>query len=201
MTDNRQFREMHMAAIKKLEGRSPEDISRKGNLYYDNENNVFCFETFGKKCHVSYPEFAFDQEPEMWTLLTILQYMDEADGTPLTNCYIGLNEFQDGGLVRGSSFDRENEKIIQKKIGQADPESVKQAMLSLGGKILDGKGDLTALFYFMPNFPLLLNIWFEDDEFPASCKVLCDQAAEHYLKVEAAGLIAGVLLQEIETRL
>ena len=134
----------------------------------------------------------------MWMHLTILQYMAEADGHPLDSEWISLSDLQVGGLVRGASFDRENDALIQRGIGKLDVETLRRVGRKMGAVEVSSKADLSLQFWFMPRFPYLLNLWFADEEFPASGKVLCDRAAEHYLKVEAAGTIAGLLLQELE---
>jgi hypothetical protein len=198
MEQSRQYQEMLNVAKKKLEERLPEEIAEKGNLNYNAYNKIFEFETFGKKVYVSYPNFEISPSLGMWHCLTILQYMDEADGYPLSGKWIGLSDFKDGGLVRGSSFDGENEQIIRRKIGKLDEATIMKAAETLGGKKISDKADLSILFRFMPNFPVKLNLWFEDEEFPASGKVLCDQSAEHYLKIEAAGTVGGLLLQKLE---
>ncbi len=67
--------------------------------------------------------------------------------------------------------------------------------------MISGKADMTIRFFFLPNFPLVLNLWLEDEDFPASGKVLLDAAAESVLQVEAAGTAAGVLLSMLEEKL
>lgn len=201
MTENRQYEEMLLAARRKLKDRLPKDIAEKGNILYDPIKQEFRFGVFGTDVIVQYPEYLVMPELDMWLVLSILQYMDEADGTALTHKQMALSEFKEGGLIRGSSFDRENERIVQTGIGKMEYEAVKKAVLRMGGELMQGKADLCARFLFMPNYPLHLNLWFEDDEFPASCKILFDQNAEHYLKVEAAGTVAALLLTELEKRL
>lgn len=191
---NRQYEEMRTAAIRKLKDRKAEDLAAEGNLPYNAEKREFCFQLFGKETKVHYPDFSISPEPNMWLALTVLQYMDEADGTPLSEEKMALSDFKDGGLIRGASFDRENDKIIRQVTDGKTPEEIRKAVSCSGGKIIQGKADLCAEFSFMPNFPLYLNLWFADDEFPASCKVLFNKTAEHYLKVEAAGTISGILL-------
>ena len=196
---NRQYEEMLYAAKLKLKDRKPEELAEKGNLFYDKEKKEFSFELFGTKTKVTYPDFVITPEPNMWLALTVFQYMDEADGTPLQEGRMSLSEFKEGGLIRGSSFDRENDKILRQLTSGKNPEEIKQAFLEEGGELLEGKADLCMMFSFLPKFPLYLNLWFADDEFPASCKVLFNPSAEHYLKVEAAGTIAGILLSEALT--
>lgn len=198
MEENRQFQEMLKAAKRKLEGMSAQEIAERGGLVFDAEKNVFSFESFGRRIQVRYPDLTLDCEVDMWMHLTILQYMAEADGHPLASQWISLSDFQVGGLVRGASFDRENNALIQRGIGKLDVETVRRAGRKLGAVEIPSKADLSLQFCFMPKFPFLLNLWSADEEFPAAGKVLCDRAAEHYLKVEAAGTIAGVLLRELE---
>lgn len=198
MEENRQFQEMLGAAEKKLEGMSAQEIAERGGLAFDAAKNMFSFESFGRRVQVSYPDLTLDCEVDMWMHLTILQYMAEADGHPLDSEWISLSDFQVGGLVRGASFDRENDALIQRGIGKLDVETLRRVGRKMGAVEVSSKADLSLQFWFMPRFPYLLNLWFADEEFPASGKVLCDRAAEHYLKVEAAGTIAGLLLQELE---
>ncbi len=198
MEENRQFQEMLGAAEKKLEGMSAQEIAERGGLAFDAAKNMFSFESFGRRVQVSYPDLTLDCEVDMWMHLTILQYMAEADGHPLDSEWISLSDLQVGGLVRGASFDRENDALIQRGIGKLDVETLRRVGRKMGAVEVSSKADLSLQFWFMPRFPYLLNLWFADEEFPASGKVLCDRAAEHYLKVEAAGTIAGLLLQELE---
>ncbi len=191
---NRQYEEMRIAAINKLKDRLPEDLAAKGNLNFNREKQEFCFSLFGTKMILSYPDFTFTPEPNMWLALTVYQYLDEADGTPLSMERMALTDFKDGGLIRGASFDRENDKIIQQVTKGKSLEEIMKAIKAQGGKQIEGKADFCAEFSFMPNFPIYLNLWFADDEFPASCKILFNKSAEHYLKVEAAGTISGILL-------
>lgn len=198
MEENRQFQEMLGAAEKKLEGMSAQEIAERGGLAFDAAKNMFSFESFGRRVQVSYPDLTLDCEVDMWMHLTILQYMAEADGHPLASEWISLSDLQVGGLVRGASFDRENDALIKRGIGKLDVETLRRVGRKMGAVEVSSKADLSLQFWFMPRFPYLLNLWFADEEFPASGKVLCDRAAEHYLKVEAAGTIAGLLLQELE---
>lgn len=47
----------------------------------------------------------------------------------------------------------------------------------------------------MPNYPVWLKIWFADDEFPASGRLLLDASAEHYLSIEDAVTVGELLLK------
>ncbi len=70
-----------------------------------------------------------------------------------------------------------------------------------GGTVISGNADMAIRFFFLPNFPLMLNLWLEDEDFPASGKVFLDAAIESALQVEAAGTAAGILLAMLEEKL
>ena len=198
MRENRQYTEMLAAAAARLADRRPEDIARRAGVDWDAGRREFSFMTLGQPVGIRWPDCAGDVPLEMWHHLTVLQYLAEADGSPLTDTWISLREFREGGMVRGSSFDAENDWFVRRKLGQLDVQTLTEAAARLGGVPAPGKADLSLRFSFLPRFPLALHLWLADDEFPAACKVLCDGAAEHYLKVEAAGTAAGILLRQLE---
>ena len=76
--------------------------------------------------------------------------------------------------------------------------SILQPGSQLGGHILEGgKADVSAVFRFLPRYPMLLNLWLADDEFPASGKVLINSGTGLALGLEAAGTIAINLVDEL----
>ncbi len=101
--------------------------------------------------------------------------------------------------MRGSSFDRVNDRIIG-MIGKHDMAAIQKAAEKLGGTSIPGKCDISIHFSFLPKFPMVLNLWLADEEFPASGKVLLDAAAESILQVEAAGTAAGILLEKLREK-
>ena len=40
--------------------------------------------------------------------------------------------------------------------------------------------DIAFLIPFLPRFPVTLKVWFADEEFPASGRLLLDASADHY---------------------
>ena len=52
-------------------------------------------------------------------------------------------------------------------------------------------------FDFLPYYPLWLKIWLADDEFEASGKMLLSKSADHYLTVEDAVTVGGILLEHL----
>ena len=185
---------MLLAAKEKLSGMASGEIARATGFTWDGKG--FNSATLGVPFQINWPELELSPPLEMWHCLTILQYMAGAKEIPLTGHYISLCDFQEGGLVRGSSFDRENDSLLR-IIGKSSGEAIQNAAAELGGAVIPGKADLSIRFLFLPKFPMVLNLWLEDEDFPASGKVLLDAAAENFLQVETAGTATGILLAKL----
>lgn len=194
MKNNTQYAQMLLEAKEKLSGMEPWDIARAAGFSWDGK--VFASESLGIPFQISWPNLEIIPSLDLWHHLTILQYMAGAKEIPLTGQYISLCDFREGGLVRGSSFDRENDRIIG-LIGKYDVAVIQNAAAQLGGTIIPGKADLSIRFSFLPKYPMVLNLWLEDEDFPASGKVLLDTVAENFLQIEAAGTATGILLAKL----
>lgn len=197
MKNNRQYSQMLKAAKKKLETLEPLKISRTTGFAWNGES--FETSTLGIPIQIHWPDCEIAPPLDMWHHLTILQYMAGANETPLTGKYASLSDFREGGLARGSSFDRENDRIIA-MIGKYDMAAIQKAVEELGGIRIRGKADISIRFSFLPKFPMILNLWLEDEDFPASGKVLLDIAVEDILQVEAAGTAVGILLEKLREK-
>lgn len=195
MENNRQFELMRSAARQKLEGADPVRLSVLTGLCWD--GRTFNTETLGIPIQISWPECQISPALEMWHDLTILQYLANTEGTTLIGKFLALSEFHSGGLAKGTSFDRDNDRIIS-RIGLHDPQAIREAAAKLGGTELHEKSDLSFLFSFLPRIPIKFNLWLPDEEFPASGKVLFDASAENDLQIEAAGTAAAICLSLLE---
>ena len=51
---------------------------------------------------------------------------------------------------------------------------------------------------FLPMYPVTLNYWQADEDFPASGRLMLDASAEHYLTIEDAVTVGQLLLQMLE---
>ena len=195
MENNRQFELMRSAARQKLEGADPVQLSLLTGLCWD--GRTFDAETLGIPIRISWPECQISPVLEMWHELTILQYLANTKGTALIGKFLALSEFHSGGLAKGTSFDRDNDRMIS-RIGLHDPQAIREAAAKLGGTELHEKSDLSFLFSFLPHIPIKLNLWLPDEEFPASGKVLFGASAENDLQIEAAGTAAAICLSLLE---
>lgn len=124
--------------------------------------------------------------------MVLLHYLNLADGTPLSDQRIGFSELRDG-MVRGGDFDRRCEAVIRQHLGGMEPEALREKCAALGARFVEDNADLCAEFDYLPRFPMTLRIWFADEEFPASGRLMLNASADHYLTIEDA-VTAGQLL-------
>ena len=126
----------------------------------------------------------------------MLHYLDLADGAPLTGRTITFSQYKDG-LVRGGGLDRNAELIVRRDLGILPPEELERRCRSLGAEILPSNADFCARFDFAPCYPVWLKVWFADEEFPASGRLLLDESAPHYLTIEDAVTVGSLILDQL----
>ncbi|MGN0364234.1 MAG: DUF3786 domain-containing protein [Bilifractor sp.] len=187
-------------AQEKLKKYSIETLCKKAAITFDEAAQDFIVPSLGMELRVHYPDFTIDRALDMWHYLTILQYMDTADGCPLTDKWISLSEMS-GGLSRGYGFNKDISTMFQRNFGNISPEHFARACRKAGGRIQPGKSDVSAVIPYAPMFPVTVNFWASDEEFPASGKVLVNEKAEHYLTIEAAGGACSAVVTEISRHL
>ena len=83
---------------------------------------------------------------------------------------------------------------------EADPEGFRKACLSLGGKPMDW-GDISYAIELFDGLSILVQLWFGDEEFPASLRLLWDENALMYIKYETMYFAKGLLLQKLSQRM
>ena len=194
--ENRAFMEMMKAAREWLAGRDPIDIAKKAGIDFDGETMRFSFRCLGTEVYVHYPDYEIEPYVEEWRQLVILHYMKIADGMPLTGKWMTMGEVKDG-LIRGGDFDRRCENVIRSRLSQITEEELKEKCRAIGGQIIRSNADFTVRFDFLPQYPLLLKVWFADEEFPASGKLLLDASADHYLMIEDAVTAGQIVVEKL----
>ena len=83
---------------------------------------------------------------------------------------------------------------------QADPEGFRRACLALGGKPFP-LGDIAYSIELFDGLPILVQLWFGDEEFPACLRFLWDENALMYLKYETMYFAKGLLLNRLHDRM
>lgn len=185
------FSNMHRAALDWLRDLSPEEISRRANVAFDGDG--FRFRSLGQEIFVAYPGYGITPSLHHWHILTILHYLSSADGTPLSGKLISFSQYEHG-LVRGGGFDADAERTIRDTLGVLPEEELLRRIRRLGGTRISDNADLCVKFPYLPNYPVYLKLWFADDEFPASGRMLLDSSAAHYLSIEDAVTIGDLIL-------
>ena len=79
---------------------------------------------------------------------------------------------------------------------ESDPEGFRKACLSLGG-IPFPTGDIAYAIELFDGFPVVIQLWFGDEEFPASLRFLWDENALMYIKYETMYFAKGLLLERL----
>lgn len=189
--ENRQFELMLEAVRSRLLRHVPEEISEKAGVRY--ENGVFWVRTLGRRVEIQWPAGKITPPVSTWHTLTLLHYLDLADGTPLTGRTITFSQYKDG-LVRGGGLDRNTELIVRRDLGVLPREELARRCEALGAELLPSNADFCARFDFAPRYPVWLKVWFADEEFPASGRLLVDESAPNYLTIEDAVTVGSLIL-------
>lgn len=195
MKENQMFGQMEKAARLWLAGKEPRTLAQCAGVEF--RDSCFRWCGFGKEALVTWPDCAVSWDEDGWLPLVALHYLNLADGTPLSGRYITFFQ-QKNGMVRGGGFDRQAEVWIRKNWGRLSLDAVEKICREVGGRILSGSADLLVEFLPLPRYPIRLNFWVGDEEFPASGRFLIDSSAEHYLSVEDSVALGESLLLKLE---
>ena len=83
---------------------------------------------------------------------------------------------------------------------QSRAEDFRTACAALGGKPLS-TGDIAYSIEVFDGLPLLVQLWFGDEEFPARLRYLWDENALLYLKYETMYFAKGLLLERLKAEM
>ena len=134
--ENRQFETMLAVAQARLAQHTPENIAEKSGAQYT--DGSFSLKTLGQAVTVRLSDCTIQPPLSKWHALTLLHYLDLADGAPLTGRTIIFSQYKDG-LVRGGGLDRNAELIVRRDLGILPPEELERRCRSLGAEILPSK--------------------------------------------------------------
>ena len=194
---NRAFQEMLTAAKGWLAGRSPETLAERAGAKWDPGAKFLKLQSLNQRLEVSAEDWSVRPQPEEWHHLILLHYLSIADGTQLSDEMISFGNLKDG-LIRGTKFDRTADLALARFLKDREPEQIKAVCRTLGAGFQDSNADLCAVFPFLPRYPVAVKIWFADEEFPASGKMLVSASADHYLTIEDAVTVGEVMLGKLE---
>ena len=115
--ESQMFSSMLHAARERLIAQTPTEIARKsGASFADGE---FSLRSLGREVLISADDCRAHPALPEWHLLTLLHYLSNADGAPLTGRPISFSQYP-GGMARGENFSRNVERIAREKLSKMD---------------------------------------------------------------------------------
>ena len=130
------------------------------------------------------------------TIYDMLCHSSEPELPPLGRKWTLVANFAAAGA--SPSADVFSQKYADYFTGKV--EKLKQSCIRLGGQIkprLAG-ADVTAEISAFPFFPVLIQFWDADDEFPAQIKIMWDDQTMRYLNFETTYYLQGDLLERLK---
>ena len=196
---NRAFHEMLRPAKEQVKRLSPDIIAQRSGVVFHKSDGVLELQSLNQTVRITVPEYTFSPRLEEWHQLVILHYLALADGTAVSDQVITFGGLKDG-LIRGTKFDHDMEKGLQRFLNGKTPDCIRKICKALGAVFADSNVDLCAVFHFLPNYPVWLKIWFANEEFEASGKFYISKSADCYLTMEDAVTVGEILLSKLKAQ-
>lgn len=197
MQDNRAFQQMLLSAKERICVHAPEEIAQKSGAVFQKDKSFFELQSLDQRIQIAFPECKFQPWIDKWQQLVILHYLDLADGTEVSPEMVSFGALKDG-LIRGTKFDHDMERKLGGFLAGMTREQLCRVCERLGAQLVEERADLCAVFPFLPRYPIWLKVWFADDEFEASGKLLVSRSADHYLAIEDAVTLGELLLSKLK---
>lgn len=193
------------------------DIAKRIFLEYDQELVIrkFALDADGAYIYLSYlntpiricrrdgcvEEFVLGQWHECRNFSTVMTVYDllcyhRGEVAPvLTDQWCTVGSFVVTGVTQTDGFTKKYAKAFD---GHLD--ALKFACEKLGGVLLPpmAGADLTCKFQVTPFFPVLLQFWEGDEEFPPKMLILWDRNADQFLHFETTFYLQGDLLERLK---
>ena len=131
------------------------------------------------------------------TIYDILCYHKGDVAPMLSGQWCTVGNFIVTGITQADSFARKYAKVFDGHLAQ-----VKTACERMGGEIQPrmAGADLTCRFWATPFFPVLLQFWEGDEDFPPKLMLLWDSNTPSFLHFETTFYLQGDLLERLMNR-
>ncbi|MDI6768863.1 MAG: DUF3786 domain-containing protein [Anaerolineales bacterium] len=154
---------------------------------------------FGKPVRVAFPDLvpveAQSGQPLPDALQAlVLYYLVTADGAPLEGRWIAFADLPDGRFYN-QAFQGYSGNELVKYFGD-DLTALEQAARKLNGLKI-AYGDAAFAFHVLPRLPLAVVYHLGDEDFPATCKILFDTSACHYLPTDVCAILGSMLTRKL----
>jgi hypothetical protein len=159
----------------------------------------FRFSYWEKEILLSYPDFVarlatIDREMPLIQQALFLYYFSTADGAPWQDRWISFADLADGRFYNLAFQGYTGQELARHF--KNDQKRFESAALAAGG-VPATHGNLAFRFQALPRVPLLAVYWVGDDDFPASCQILFDASANHYLPTDAFAILGSSLTRRL----
>jgi hypothetical protein len=175
---------------KTLQKADPETISRNCAASFDHMQGLYLIpvldEVYGvfpkdKKITNLFESDASQKKFRVELTLFLLHYLLGTKNTPLEGKQVSEKELKGGEMFFRGPHALSTQGII-KKFGN-NPEGFLAAGLKLKGKKI-ALGDAAIELKAAPKVPITYVLWIEDEEFPASVKILFDSTIQKFLPLD-----------------
>jgi hypothetical protein len=122
----------------------------------------------------------------------LLYYLREADGTPITERWIGYRELP-GGNFYSQAFQGYTGDHLAHTFGE-QPQAYEKAALAISETRLTALPGIGFSFLPLPRIRLAAILYPGDEEFAARASVLFDAAASHYMTTDGLALLGAGLV-------
>ena len=180
-----------------------ERLIQKFNLNADKEWLYITY--LNTPCRISRKTGAIEEKLEnVWrecreystvmTIYDILCYHKGDKMPPLSGQWCAVGTFIVAGITETETFTQKYANYFDGHL-----EELKLACKTLGGEIQPtmAGADLTCRFEVTPFFPVLLQFWAGDEEFPPKLLILWDRNTDQYMHFETTFYLQGDLLSQL----
>ena len=132
------------------------------------------------------------------TIYDLLCYSKGPDMPALLGQWCAVGTFVVTGVTNTEGFTRKFAALFDGRL-----EGLRAACQTMGGEILPSMAgaDLTCRIPATPFFPVLLQFWAGDEEFPARVLILWDRNADKFLHFETTFYLQGDILMRLRAYL
>lgn len=129
------------------------------------------------------------------TIYDLLCFHKGADAPALSGQWCAVGTFVVTGVTQTEAYTRKFARLFDGRL-----DTLTTAAQTLGGKVLPRMAgtDLTCQFWVTPFFPVLLQFWQGDEDFPPKLMLLWDRNTDRFMHFETTFYLQGDLLERLK---